>query len=172
MGFSRQRYWRGLPFPSPGDLPNPRIEPRSPALQADSLPTELQGKPFPGGASGKKKNAGDIRDMGFIPGLGRSPGGEHGNSLQYSCLENPTDRVAWQATVHEAAKSRTRLTWLNMHRCGQGAICSAGGVYEGIYCIVLWVNICYSLFQILDPSPKLCHLFKYLLSKKHSFLKK
>ena len=42
--FSRQGYWSGLPFPSPGDLPNPGIEPRSPALQADSLPTELQGK--------------------------------------------------------------------------------------------------------------------------------
>ena len=42
MRFSRQRYWSGLPFPSPGDLPNPGIEPGSPALQADSLPTELQ----------------------------------------------------------------------------------------------------------------------------------
>ena len=42
--FSRQGYWNGLPFPSPGDLPNPGIEPRSPALQADSLPTELRGK--------------------------------------------------------------------------------------------------------------------------------
>ena len=41
MGFSRQDYWSGLPFPSPGDLPNPEIEPGSPALQAKSLPTEL-----------------------------------------------------------------------------------------------------------------------------------
>ena len=40
MGFSRQEYWSGLPFPSPGHLPDPGIEPRSPALQADSLPTE------------------------------------------------------------------------------------------------------------------------------------
>ena len=40
MGFSRQEYWNGLPFPSPWDLPNPGIEPRSPALQADSIPTE------------------------------------------------------------------------------------------------------------------------------------
>ena len=45
MRFSRQEYWSGLPFPSPGDLPDPGIEPRSPALQADSFPTELQGKP-------------------------------------------------------------------------------------------------------------------------------
>ena len=44
MGFSRQEYWSGLPFPSPGDLPDPGIESGSPALQADSLPTELQGK--------------------------------------------------------------------------------------------------------------------------------
>ena len=44
MRFSRQEYWSGLPFPSPGDLPNPGIEPGSPALQADSLLTELQGK--------------------------------------------------------------------------------------------------------------------------------
>ena len=43
MGFSRQDYWGGLPFPSPGDLPNPGIEPGSPALQADSLPSEPQG---------------------------------------------------------------------------------------------------------------------------------
>ena len=45
-------------------------------------------------------NAGDTRDMGLIPGLGRSPGGGHGNPLQYSCLENPMDRGAWRATVH------------------------------------------------------------------------
>ena len=45
MGFPRQEYWSGLPFPSPGELPDPGIEPRSPALQADALPTELCGKP-------------------------------------------------------------------------------------------------------------------------------
>ena len=46
MGFSRQEYWSGLPFPSPGDLPNPGIEPRSPALQTDTLPSEPLGKPL------------------------------------------------------------------------------------------------------------------------------
>ena len=45
MGFPRQEYWSGLPFPSPGDLPNPGIKPRSPALQADSFPFEPPGKP-------------------------------------------------------------------------------------------------------------------------------
>ena len=46
MGFSRQESWSGFPFPSPGDLPDPGIKPGSPALQADSLPTEVQGKPL------------------------------------------------------------------------------------------------------------------------------
>ena len=52
-------------------------------------------------------NAGDIRDAGSIPGLGRSPGGGHGSPLQYSCLENPMNRGAWQAVVHRVAKSQT-----------------------------------------------------------------
>ena len=46
MGFSRKEYWSGLPFPSPGDLPNPGIEPGSPALQVDALTTEVPGKPY------------------------------------------------------------------------------------------------------------------------------
>ena len=46
MGFSRQEYWSGLPFPSPGDLPDPGIEPRSPTLQADALTSEPPGKPI------------------------------------------------------------------------------------------------------------------------------
>ena len=52
-------------------------------------------------------NAGDVRDAGWIPGLGRSPGEGHGNPLQYSYLENPMDRGTWEATVHGIAKSRT-----------------------------------------------------------------
>ena len=48
MGFSRQEYWSGLPFPAPGDLPNPGIKPRSPALQADALPSEPPGMPLLG----------------------------------------------------------------------------------------------------------------------------
>ena len=59
--------------------------------------------------SGKEStaNAEDPRDVGSISGLGRSPGGGEGNPLQYSCLENSTDRGAWQATVHEVPKSWT-----------------------------------------------------------------
>ena len=52
-------------------------------------------------------NAGDIRDTGSVPGSGRSPGEGHGNPLQYSCLDDPMDRRAWETTVHEVAKSPT-----------------------------------------------------------------
>ena len=55
-------------------------------------------------------NAGDIRDVSSVPGSGRSPGGGHGNPLQYSCLENPTDKGTWQAIVQGVAKSQTQLS--------------------------------------------------------------
>ena len=54
-------------------------------------------------------NAGDIGAAGLIPGLERSPGGDKGNPLQYSCLENPMDRGAWQVTVHKVAENWTQL---------------------------------------------------------------
>ena len=60
-------------------------------------------------------NAGDVRDLGSIPGLGRSPGGGHGNPLQYSCLENPGIRGAWWATVHRVAKIWTGLKAFSTH---------------------------------------------------------
>ena len=64
---------------------------------------------FPGGSDGKE-SACNVGDQGSIPGLGRFPGGGHGNPLQYSCLENPMDRGAWRATVHEITKSWTQLS--------------------------------------------------------------
>ena len=65
--------------------------------------------PNPGGTNGKElpANAGDVRDGGPIPGLGRSPGGGHGDPLQCSCVENPMDRGAWWSTIHRVAKRRT-----------------------------------------------------------------
>ena len=60
MEFSRPEYWNGLPFPSPGDLPNPGIKPRSPALQADSLPAEPQGK-FP-----KERYGGSLKTISRV----------------------------------------------------------------------------------------------------------
>ena len=121
MGFSRQEYWSGLPFPSSGDLPDSGIKPlllhcgqtlypmyncvieqylthwaSQVVLAVKNLPT----------------NAGDLRDLGSIPGLGRSPGGGHGNPYQYSCLENPMDRGAWSEVGYSpwGHKSQTRLS--------------------------------------------------------------
>ena len=66
-------------------------------------------------------NAGNAKDVGSIPGSGRSPGGGNGNPLQYSCLENPTDIKAWWVTkswtVHKVAKSWTGPKQLSMHAC-------------------------------------------------------
>ena len=58
-------------------------------------------------------NTGDVKDAGLILGSGRSSGGGHGNPLQYSCLENPMDRGAWQAMGHRVVKSQTQLKRLD-----------------------------------------------------------
>ena len=103
MQLSRQEYWSGLPFPSPGDLPNPGIRPRSPALQADSLLSEPPGSQIDVYTPDKwasqvalviknpPANSGDTGDASWIPGSERLPGEGNGNPLQYSCLENPMD---------------------------------------------------------------------------------
>ena len=64
---------------------------------------------FPGGAD-SKESACNVGELGSIPGSGRSPGGGHGNPLQYFCMGNPMDRGAWGATVHGVAKSWIRLS--------------------------------------------------------------
>ena len=102
MGFSRQEHWSGLPFSSPGDLPDLGIEPLSPRLAGGFFTTEPPKKPVyryacvcvcvfvcsPGGSDGKE-SACSAGDLGSITGSGRSPGGGQGNPLQYSCLRNP-----------------------------------------------------------------------------------
>ena len=70
---------------------------------------DIWGFPLVLEAKNLSANAGVVRDVGLIPGSGRSPGGGHANSLQYSYLENPMDNGIWQATVHRVAKSQTRL---------------------------------------------------------------
>ena len=72
---------------------------------------------FPRCSVGKESacNAGDAGVVGSIPGSGRSPGGWHGNPLQYSCLENPMNKGAWRATIHGVAKSQTGLKLLSTH---------------------------------------------------------
>ena len=81
----------------------------------------MERKGFPGGTSGKENppaNARDVRDVGSISGSGRSPGGGHGNPLQYSCLENPMNRGAWRAIDYRVAKIWTPLSNLACtHAC-------------------------------------------------------
>ena len=79
-------------------------------------------------------SARDISDVGSIPGSGRSTRGEHGNLLQYSCLENPMDRGAWRATVHGVAWSQTWLKWLSMQQ----------HTYTGYYICLLTVESFFS----------------------------
>ena len=86
-------------------------------------------------------NAGDVRDSGSIPGLGRSPGRGNGNPLQYSCWESPIARGAWWATVHSIAKNWTPLKWLRVH------------AYMCAY-IYIYMNSCLK--------QNLIHLFLYL----------
>ena len=62
--------------------------------------------------------AGDIKDVDSVPGSGRSPEGEHGHPLQYSCLDNPVNRGTWWATVHGVTESRTRLKQLRRRAWG------------------------------------------------------
>ena len=66
-------------------------------------------------SSVSKESACNARDLGLIPGSGRAPGEGDSNPLQYSCLENPTDRGAWRATVHGVTKERRRTERLNHH---------------------------------------------------------
>ena len=161
MEFSRQEQWSGLPFPPPGDLPDPGIEPEfpaAPALASRFFTTELPEKPqsldnckqkkwyslvnirqsktlrwifileiesrslytdrrynsqgmrcFPGRSEVKNLPA-NAEDEGSVPESGRSPGEGNGNCLQFSHMENATDKRAWWATVHGVAKS---WTWLS-----------------------------------------------------------
>ena len=67
------------------------------------------------GGSDGKESACNVGDSGLIPGLGRSLGEGNGNPLQYSCLDNPTDRGTWWATVHNITRSQTKLKHLSMH---------------------------------------------------------
>ena len=111
MEFSKQEYQSGLPFPSPGDLPDPGIKPRSPVLKADSLLSEPPGKPWfyfgilQTSSLGASQMALVVKELpanagnsSLIPGLGRPCGGGNGISFQYSCLEIFMDRGAWWAT--------------------------------------------------------------------------
>ena len=105
-------------------------------------------------------NAGDIRDVDSIPGSGRSPEGGHGSPLQYSYLEKPMDRGAWQATVHRVAQCQTRLKRLSMHACIADYKVVAVGFYSRhIYCFKIFLFV---LFFILHTGDTPCYLTTYL----------
>ena len=130
-GIFQARILEWIAIPSPVNLSDSGIKPRSPVLQADCLLSEPPGsfhfffflvsvlaiycccdKGTSQAALVIKNplaNAGDLRDLDSIPGLGRCPAEGNGNQLWYSCLENSTDRGSWQAIVHGAAKSQTQL---------------------------------------------------------------
>ena len=132
MGFSRQEQWSGLPWPPPGDLPNPGMEPRSPPFQADSLPPEAPVKPILRviGFLSELQHlslseldnllylAPPLAHMRLLWGIPHDFYGEplpftresNGTPLQYSCLENPMDGGAWKAADHGVAERRTRLS--------------------------------------------------------------
>ena len=135
LGFSRQEHWIGLPFPSPMHESEKEVSQSCPTLSNPmdcSLPGSsihgiFQARVLEWGAiafsaqvvlvvKNSPANAGEVKDAGLIPGLQRSPGGRHGNLVQYSCLENPRDRrrARW-ATVYRVEKSQTQLMQLNTH---------------------------------------------------------
>ena len=109
MGFSRQEYWSGLPFPSPGDLPNPGIKPRSLALQADSLTSSHQGSQ----RCFNRLQIETVHKNGWKLFWILEYHLVNFNPLQCSCLENPRDGGAWWAAVYGVSESRTRLKWLS-----------------------------------------------------------
>ena len=90
----------------------------------------------------------EVREAGLIPGLGRSPGGGHGNSLQYSCLENPMDRGAYWATIQRVTKSWIWLKWLSTTKpqVDQQQLDPAYGDLRSVF----WLNI-HSFDLILRP---------------------
>ena len=122
--FPRQEYWSGLPFPSPGDLPNPGIEPRSPALwrrQWQPTPVLLPGKSYGWrslvGCSPWGREESDMTERLHFHFSLSCIGEGNGNPLQCSCLENPRDGGAWWAAVCGVAQSRTRLKRFSSSSC-------------------------------------------------------
>ena len=138
MKFSRQEYWSGLPFPSPGDLPDPGI--KSASLVSPSLTNRffyhcttynwmitsqklkfhyfdlaklLASSETSWGGAVVKNLPANAGDTGSIPELGRSPGEGNGNPFQYSCLENFMERGAWR--LQSTRLQRVRHSWAHTH---------------------------------------------------------
>ena len=128
---------------------------------------------FPGSASGEEPtcNAGDARDLALIPGLGGSPGGEHGNPLQYSCRENPMDRGAWWATVHGFAKSQTRLTHaLTMNFLLDSWDLGMNGLPWFLLRWYLWTVLRKAIFTSVWNGNKYFHVCSFYWSNEETYL--
>ena len=113
-------------------------------------------------------NAGNISDMGLIPGSGRSPGEGHGNPLWYSCLEKLMDRVAWWATVHKVAQSQIGLKLFSMHTlfslCKQPCKVSVFPIYRwGSW---IWLNLGFP--ELSSNNTELPVKFKFQTGKFHA----
>ena len=96
--------WRNIIFPKAVQNNDPEL------ITYAQVALEVKNQPA---------SAWDVRDMGSIPGSGRSPGGGDGNPLQYSCLENPMERGDWWVPEHSVAQSQTQLKWLSTHALGK-----------------------------------------------------
>ena len=91
--------------------------------------------------------AGDMRDVGWVPGSGRSPGGGHDNPFQYSCLENPMDRGAWWAVAHRVTNSWKQLKRLRTHRYITYTTNNLKFYTDNSSFLLLTNNNCYSVFS-------------------------
>ena len=147
MGFSRQEYWS---FPSPGDLPNPGIQPRSPALQADSLPSEPPGKPM-------KTGVGSLSLLqGIFPNQGSNPGLLHCRQILYQLSHwGSPRRLEWVAYPFSSGSARPRNR--------TGVFWIAGGFFTS------WVTR--ALFPVLYNKTLLlvAYLFKVIIDILHAF---
>ena len=113
MGFPRQKFWSGLPFPSPGNPLDLGIRPGPPALAGRSY---TQGLPRWHYGKEPACQCRRVRDLGSVSGSGRSPGGGHSYPLQYTCLKTPrTEEPGGLQSIR--SQSRTRLKQLSTHAC-------------------------------------------------------
>ena len=111
MEFSRQEYWSGLPFPSGGNLPNPGTEPRSPALQADTLPSEPPGKPMNTGVGSLSLLQGIFPDLGIEPGSSAL----QADSLPSEPLGKPKNTEVGSLSLLQGIFPTPKLNWGLLH---------------------------------------------------------
>ena len=121
-------------------------------------------------------NSGQVTDTGSIPGSGRSPGGGNGNPFRYSCLENPTDRGVWRATVHRVEKSQTgprQFSSNRQHKELEGCPTQGPALRELHPLLHLWPSLLFPLLPNPFPSCLLhillvCTTVKVLLSENNT----